>query len=337
MQPIGGYGTGYIPDGPDINDLVIAASPSHALNPPASTNNRAHIHEVENQLHINSCVGNGMSTQFDWARQRAGLPPLDPSRLMIYYGARARDGWPTQDIGCTPRNAIKALVEDGVCAEDVWPYDPGRVNVRPAQAAYDLAQHSQLLTYARPVQSEAQFKAILAEEHLIGFGHGIYESFTRVGRDGRVPTPQPGERLLGLHWEVLIDYRPGPQGTEWVVLNSYDTTWGDGGYGYWQSSYLFNPQLVMDPWVLYTVEPGEQPPPPPPPPPDDPWQEYPVGSGIAAKMRQYGDVPCSPEGELFDNRGFDLLIRVATGWPSGRTYRWIVSKDVCVVDPPPSR
>jgi C1A family cysteine protease len=72
-----------------------------------------------------------------------------PSRLFIYYNARAALSQQITDRGCFIRHAFRSLAQYGVCPEACWPYDERKKNERPPDACFREALRHRIFTYER--------------------------------------------------------------------------------------------------------------------------------------------------------------------------------------------
>lgn len=131
------------------------------------------------QGNTNSCVANATACAVKYLADKdnqgsEGLQ-LDPSRLFIYYNARAIEimkeqsqlhpgkprEWPLSltDSGTTVREALQSLSYFGIASEETWPWKIGKdrkhancvreINDRPPQAAYENAAKTHTLEFCR--------------------------------------------------------------------------------------------------------------------------------------------------------------------------------------------
>ena len=104
---------------------------------------------IYNQLDIGSCVGNGVAGTYQFEEIKQGKENFIPSRLFIYYNARALEGTINEDSGCSIRDGIKTAVSDGVCPEIMWPYKTCKFKAKPSTESYKAALDYQILKYLR--------------------------------------------------------------------------------------------------------------------------------------------------------------------------------------------
>jgi C1A family cysteine protease len=97
-----------------------------------------------------------------------------------------------------------------------------------------------------------EFLYALAEGFPFIFGFSVYDSFEsqEVSRTGIVPLPRDSESFLGGHAVLAVGYDQIKR--HFIVRNSWGE-WGDKGYCYMPFSYLTNPGLASDFWVIHTA------------------------------------------------------------------------------------
>ena len=248
-------GYGWLPDLPDQRDHLYAAPPAVLKELPRRTDLRSKCPPVFDQGALGSCTANAIANayRFDVLRQ-GGSRDFVPSRLFLYYNERVIEGTTDSDAGAMLRDGIKTLARQGVCSERSWPYLPARYADKPTARAYREALGHQALSYQRLAQDAWQMKGCLASGFPFVFGFSVYESFESpaVARNGLVPMPGPGERLVGGHAVLAVGYddRRGC----FIAMNSWSPDWGDEGYFYLPYAYLGSAQLARDLWTVRTVE-----------------------------------------------------------------------------------
>jgi hypothetical protein len=242
---------------PDPRDHVLMAAPA-AL--PDSDALGVAV-PVKNQAPQGSCTGNGDSSMREALALLHGEPYLALSRAYIYARERMAEGALDRDAGAAPRDGMEVMLHFGVPPETDMPYDYRVFNVAPsAQADADAAAHV-ITGYAQVIGSYGVRYATTLHRPT-GIALAVYESFEEVGKDGLIPIPDPNnEQMRGGHWVFGnadgVRYRgyqkdsSVPGGGFLVVQNSWDVTWGDGGFGYLPYAMLDNPHFVMECWSIY--------------------------------------------------------------------------------------
>ena len=69
---------------------------------------------VYDQGQLGSCTANAIAGAYQFERQQAGLTPLTPSRLFIYWNERAAEGDTADDAGAFGGDGINSLETLGV-------------------------------------------------------------------------------------------------------------------------------------------------------------------------------------------------------------------------------
>jgi C1A family cysteine protease len=242
---------GWVRDLPDIRDQHYASSWQTEL--PPFVRRPLLMPPIYDQGTIQSCTGNGTARALQYCRRMQGLPDFVPSRLMLYYDARDREGSTSVDCGAQIRDAIKGAAENGACPETMWMYDSGRVCVRPTDEAYAAGRKDEAIGYRRVNQTLNAVRACLASGDPIVFGFTVYQSFEEgdVSATGVMQMPQPSEGVLGGHCVVAVGYDNSKSAV--YVDNSWGSGWGLDGSFWMPYDYITNPQLCSDMWTIRLV------------------------------------------------------------------------------------
>jgi C1A family cysteine protease len=241
--------SGWVPDVPDQRDHAFTAT---ATTLPNKVDLRQGMPPVWDQKSLGSCVAHAACAAHAYAQQSSGsLKPIDPSRLMLYYNARAVDGTLASDAGTYVRTAIKTLAANGVAPEADWPYRVGKCFVKPpAKAVANGLQH-QALAYKRVDNTKLDdLKSALASGLPVIFGSVIYENFYTLSKRFEVPTP--AGKPIGGHAMLLVGF--DEERKCFLVRNSWNTSWGDLGYHWMPYQYITSRTLTDDCWCLVKVE-----------------------------------------------------------------------------------
>lgn len=286
-------GMGWLPDYPDFRDfspeldslppkfkergqtrsiramLTQAGVTQPAAKLPARVDWRAFCSPIEDQGPLGSCTAHAGVAMVEYFERRAFGRHLDASRLFLYKTTRNLLHW-KGDTGAFLRTTMGALVLFGVPPEEYWPYRVEDFDQEPPAFCYAFAQNYQAICYYRlspPGASGEELlkrvKTFLAAGLPTMFGFSVYSSYTQAQKDGRIPFPQPGEKLLGGHAVMAVGYddaltiknRPGGPETTGALLirNSWGTSWGEEGYGWLPYEYVRR-GLATDWWSLLKNE-----------------------------------------------------------------------------------
>src|SRR5208282_6944555 len=100
---------GWVRDLPDQRDLYFSAPRVAKL--PAEVDLRGKMPPIYNQGELGSCVANavGAAVEYDQDVEHPANV-FQPSRLFIYYNARALEGTTNSDSGCQVRDGVKTVV-----------------------------------------------------------------------------------------------------------------------------------------------------------------------------------------------------------------------------------
>ncbi len=245
---------GWIPDLPDHRDKLYSAFTKVAVEKlPARIDLRPKCSPIQDQGQLGSCTANALAGNVDLLKKQQLKKVLDFSRLFIYYNERVIEHTIGSDSGAMLRDGIKTLVKQGACPELEWPYDIAEFAKQPSEKAYKDALSYQITSYYR-INSLEQMKHTLSTGYPFVFGFSVYESFEspQVASSGIVPLPQKGERLLGGHAVMAAGFDDTSK--QFVVRNSWGTSWGQKGYCMIPYDYLTNKNLASDFWTIRDME-----------------------------------------------------------------------------------
>lgn len=199
------------------------------------------------------------------------------SRLFLYYQERLIEGTTRQDNGAMIHSGILALMTAGVCAETTWPYklpsvsnDISAVTTRPGKQAYNEALQHKVDNAMLVEQNLDTIKGVISSGHPVVIGFLVYPSMETASVDhtGIIPMPSAAElrgEPLGGHAILLVGY--DDSSANFILRNSWGTSWGDKGYGYMPYQYVTNTDLCQDIWVISSVNEEQMVVPVPPAPP----------------------------------------------------------------------
>jgi hypothetical protein len=240
---------GWLPDLPDGRDFEFVPKIARAKLPAAFDGTDAKV-PVWDQRNIGSCVAHGTMGGFLHKHFERSPAAFDPSRLQVYYDARAMRGWEAADTGCFIRDAIKCLAKLGVGSATFWPYDTSKFAQKPPAECYGSAKAHQALRFRRIGTKADDIRSALVEKAWVVFGISVYDSMmtTEVARTGAIPMPKGKQR--GGHCMVADSYN----GKLAAGNNSWSTTWGNKGRFTIPFDYLTDRNLADDFWAIDLVE-----------------------------------------------------------------------------------
>lgn len=233
---------------PDHRDYLFKNLSLPSRNLPAKVDLSLHCSPVENQGELGSCTGNALAGAIEYL-EMTNNSFLQVSRLFIYYNERAIEGTVSMDSGAEIKDGIKCLASLGVCSEEVWPYVISKFATKPNAKCFADALSHKITSYHKVV-SFSDMKTALANGFPFVFGFTVYEGFEspQVGRTGVLNLPKKSERLIGGHAVLCVGYDDST--SRFLVRNSWGDSWGQKGYFTMPYSYMTDPNLATDMWVI---------------------------------------------------------------------------------------
>ncbi len=245
---------GWTPDDADARDHRYAPPRLGAL--PAKISLRDAFPPAYYQGQLKSCAANAVAAAIQYDRIKQDLPSCTatPSRLFLYYNARAIEGTVAWNAPTRVRNIVKGVAKYGACFEgrraDEWPYVIKRFKRRPPHLCFKAARKDRALQYSRVARDIRHLQACLASGYPVVFGFWAYESIEAraVEKTGAIPLPKAREKRLGGHVVLAVGYDHARR--QILIRNSWGTKWGKGGYGTMPYAYVLNPELASDFWTI---------------------------------------------------------------------------------------
>lgn len=229
-------------------NIVAAALPPHV-----DLRRQGLVGPIKNQEQVGACAGFAVSSVIDNAARRSGSQEVAAAlHIFATYSEK-------QDLGAVTGHAMTT--------EQVWPYDPRRAcrfaygyTAEGCSSAYGVAaaswRESPVLVSERaradasgrfpvaaleqlpsPVDT-TQIAALLAEGEAfyvaLSFDRAAWESLSQGGGSILPRQPNPDQA----HAVTMVGYRPGRYEREFIIQNSWGTSWGEGGYAYVPESTL---------------------------------------------------------------------------------------------------
>lgn len=195
------------------------------------------VDRVRDQSIAATCVGESLASGLHVANEGKGA---HPSHRGIWTGARVRErasrNTPLVDVGCSFGDAIGAVTEVGIYAEDDRDDDPAFMNVE-----CDWGELQDSIVVPRDAAQvvtggSAYIAASLAEGRPCIFGMGVDDSY--ISYSGTDVWRGPIGPWRGNHAQLVVDFYAAPRA--FLVLNSWSTNWGRGGYALIAAEFLDN-------------------------------------------------------------------------------------------------
>jgi C1A family cysteine protease len=246
--------TGWVPALPDARHQPFAPKLSAAGPIPPSVDLRTKLPGVWDQKSIGSCVAHGVSICHIAAQLLSGAKfTTMPSRLALYYQARAIQGWTRIDSGCYVTDAMKCVAKLGVAEERLYPYNISKYKLKPPASVYKDALKRQGLKYEKIDNRNPHTIMLAVAEGLpVVFGSSLYENYPNLSKDNVMPMPDLSTRNIGGHCMAIVGY-DWPR-RRFLIRNSWGEEWGDKGHHWMSYDYICDTNLTDDVWVLRTVE-----------------------------------------------------------------------------------
>lgn len=253
---------GWKPQFPDHRDMLFRVGVSVPLPSHVDLSELVYMPPVYDQGELGSCVANATAAAmvYEHGKQKANRGDSTfydrartMSRLFLYYEARALENDTDQDAGCMIRDAMKVAYNLGAPVETSWPYDISKFADKPPHRSY-LSARNHLITGYRAVSPQDIYgiKKALADGYTVVIGVSVFESFYQGDQTGLIPLPSTNEPFLGGHAILLVGYDDATN--TFKFRNSWGASWGHSGYGYLPYSYVTNPSLGSDYWVVIDNE-----------------------------------------------------------------------------------
>jgi len=243
-----GYKMGYLKDTYDHRDHLHMI-PLDMPEMPPKFDLKGKIKQIFTQRY-NDCSANVISNVVMSLKE----DDLVVSRLFQYYNSRflAEPDFIT-DSGATYRDALKGLQKFGFVNEEVWHYVDDNLNEIPSTKAFTegLSNTDFIRSYRKLAPTLPNIQYTLFSGHLIMLGIAIYSTFLSLDSKAVVPLPNKEEdAFCGLHAVLMCGYDNDLQAC--LCLNSWGTSFGNGGYFYLPYLYVLDSNLAFDFWVIST-------------------------------------------------------------------------------------
>lgn len=205
-------------------------------NLPSSFSLKDKCAEVYDQGQIGSCTANAFCGAY-----RMLMSGFIPSRLFFYYYERLLETHgKITDSGGDVVDGESYVQKYGICSETTWPYNVAKVNKKPPSRCSQEAVSHKIASHG--VIEYSDINSALVQGNPVLLAIQVYESFENP-TDGVIPIPDTStEKLLGGHELVIVGYDDDK--SLYTVLNSWGSSWGDGGFCYIPYDYINSPLCV---------------------------------------------------------------------------------------------
>jgi len=207
---------------------------------PPGIDTRANCGPIKDQGSEGSCTAHAGTSTNEWIHRAylKSAPIFSPQ--YTYSKELIRQGSFPNDVGSDGDTLCNTLIADGCCEESLYPYVAGQI-LAPNTAQNLNAAKYRLGAY-HGLTGSATALSVLADPTPwpVAIGFTVYESFegAELAGTGIMPTPKPGENILGGHEVLMVGYDIGD--TPWIrpascppaalIQNSWGTSWGLIGF-----------------------------------------------------------------------------------------------------------
>ncbi len=202
---------------------------------------RPFLSPVRNQLHSNSCVGQGVSAADEYWKNKKTGEKWDLSDCQLWYDSKKVRGWENKNEGCYIRDALKIAQKKGITLEVLHPFKISNWYKNPGKIARMFQSVSKIGRYYQ-CMNQKEIDLTLSKGIPLVIGMKLYSNFYDF--KGNFYNSVSGS-FIGNHCMLLCgcieDY--------YVIRNSWGTGWKDKGYFYIKKSLLV--KLSRD---IYAVE-----------------------------------------------------------------------------------
>lgn len=250
--PSSRLGTGHIPDREDVRDDRM--TPTFGAGYVGVSSDMRGLAPILNQGATNSCVAHAIITSLMIREKVAGVFPIvQPSRLALYWNARAQHGSQRFDKGTIIREAFKVLAKIGVPDESQHPFSEFSltVNRQPPISSY-IKGHMRsggryVKIYDRGDARLAAIRLALGNSLPVTFGTLVTQAFTQARGTTVLQKPDGSSPTVGGHAMTIVG--DSPKEGAFIVQNSWGQGWGDGGYGHMSYDYILW-DMTRDLWCV---------------------------------------------------------------------------------------
>ncbi|MCY8499344.1 C1 family peptidase [Bacillus atrophaeus] len=227
-------GLGFIPSPEDRRDILMSAI-LPVFSAPRKVDYTDQMTAVRDQGAEGTCVGFACAVGLkEYQEKKEHTNNIDLSPRFLYQKCKERDGIPDQE-GTYIKIALGVLKEVGVCEETYWPYVANNTG-SPKPGAEENASRYKIKAYARLDSLETMKRSLVVNGPCVA-GVPVYQNWStqEVWTSGKIPMPG-NSPLEGGHAICIVGYDDDTE--MFKFKNSWDTVWGDNGYGYLPYEYI---------------------------------------------------------------------------------------------------
>jgi len=172
--------------------------------------------------------------------------------IFLYWNERYAEGTVGDDHGASIADSVLTLNVYGAPPEELWPYDIKKFKEKPPESVYAAAKKNVAVSYYR-LPSKTDALLALHNGWVVNIGMTVYASMMNVGADGVLPMPTKDDKKDGGHAVCVVGYE---MDKHVVVMNSWGTSWADGGFFYMPWAYFFSENVMDDMYIVTSVTEG---------------------------------------------------------------------------------
>lgn len=151
---------------------------------------------------------------------------------------------------------MQSLETKGVCPEADYPYHIVNYRKKPSDIAYQNARSHIIKNTSSVKTNSVSFKISLSNGFPVVFGFNVYDSFQTfdVAKNGIMPMPVFGEKILGGHAVLAVGYDDNMKSKGYtgffLVRNSWGSAWGLNGYFWMPYDFVNRSEDCADSWII---------------------------------------------------------------------------------------
>jgi len=230
--------TGYLVDPPDSRDWKYSG-----IAPVRADGD----HTIEFDIPVReqvggSCVANAWCNALEILMVREGLLYRRLADHALYWQARNALGNQGKDEGTHIRIGANVLANQGVGLDADWPASYDTLFTKPWSKYWPRAFDAQLAAFYRVENGDLPaIENAVRANHPVVIGVQVGQSFMQYDGQPNVVFDKPSNSLGGHAMTVI-----GVRGSDWLLLNSWSSSWGMNGRVWVSSEYM---RSASDIWV----------------------------------------------------------------------------------------